>query len=217
MHLEQISVNGENFIGLLGFATDRYAILSKSFPKVEALGVPELRTKIYGTNLVGMFCCGNSNGILLPYFVSKSKIKELRKFLSKFDVEIGILPDKHTAIGNLIACNDKGAIVSPKISDYRMVEDVLGIKAKVTEIAGHEEVGSCCLATNKGFLVHPDAEEDLKLLKRVFKVEGKAGSINFGFPFVKAGIIANSNGYLAGSGTTGIELGQVDEALGFLD
>ena len=40
---------------------------------------------------------------------------------------------------------------------------------------------------------------------------------NFGFPFVKSGLIANSNGYLAGSRTTGIELGRIDEALGFLD
>ena len=39
---------------------------------------------------------------------------------------------------------------------------------------------------------------------------------NFGFPFVKSGLIANSNGYLAGSRTTGIELGRIDEALGFL-
>jgi len=217
MHLQQISVNGEDFIGLLGFATDRYAILSKNFPKVEALGVPELRTRIYGSSLVGMFCCGNSNGLLLPYFVSKSRIKELKKFLSDLDVEVGILPDRHTAIGNLIACNDKGAVISPKISDYRMVEDILGFTAKVADIAGHEEVGSCCLATNRGFIVHPDAEDDLRFLKRIFKVEGKTGSVNFGFPFVKTGIIANSNGYLAGSGSTGIELGGVDEALGFLD
>ncbi|MBU4201791.1 MAG: translation initiation factor IF-6 [Candidatus Altiarchaeales archaeon] len=217
MHLQQVSVSGEDFVGLLGFATDKYAILAEKFPGIEALGVPELRTRIYGTNLIGMFCCGNSNGILLPYFVLKSKIKELEKFFSKIDVKIGILPGKHTALGNLVACNDSGAVISPKISDPNLIEDVLGVKATVMEIAGHEEVGSCCIATNKGFLVHPDAEDDLKFLKRIFKVEGMAGSVNFGFPFVKAGLVANSNGYLTGLGTTGIELGRVDEAFGFLD
>ena len=217
MHLQQVSVSGEDFVGLLGFATDKYAILAEKFPGIEALGVPELRTRIYGTNLVGMFCCGNSNGIILPYFISKSKMKELKKFFSKLDVEIGIFPGKHTALGNLVACNDKGAVISPKLSDPSLVEDVLGVKATVMEIAGHEEVGSCCLATNRGFIAHPDAEEDMRLLKRILKVEGKTGSVNFGFPFVKAGLVANSNGYLAGLGTTGIELGRVDEAFGFLD
>jgi len=217
MHLQQVSVNGEDFVGLLGFATDKYSILAEKFPEVKALGVPELRTRIYGTNLIGMFCCGNSNGIILPYFVSKSKMKELKKFFSKIDVEIGIFPGKHTALGNLVACNDNGAIISPKISDPNLIEDVLGVKVKVMEIAGHEEVGSCCIATNKGFIAHPEAEDDLRLLKRILKVEGKTGSVNFGFPFVKSGLVANSNGYLAGSGTTGIELGRVDEAFGFLE
>ena len=144
-------------------------------------------------------------------------MKELKKFFSKIDVEIGIFPGKHTALGNLVACNDKGAVISPKISDPALVEDVLGVKVKVMEIAGHEEVGSCCIATNKGFIAHPEAEDELRLLKRILKVEGKTGSVNFGFPFVKSGLVANSNGYLAGLGTTGIELGRVDEALGFLE
>ncbi len=217
MHVQQVSVNGEDFIGLLGFATDRYSVLAEKFPMTAPLGVPELRTRIYGTNLIGMFCCGNSNGILLPYFVSESKIAEMGKFFSERDVEIGILPGRYTALGNLIACNDNGAVISPKISDVEIVEDVLGVKARVMEIAGHEEVGSCCLATNNGFIAHPGAEDDMRVLKKVFGVEGKTGSVNFGFPFVKTGLIANTNGYLAGSGTTGIELGRVDEALGFLE
>ena len=216
MHVQQVSVQGEDFIGLLGTATDAYAVLSSNFPETEALGVPIVKTRLYGTNLIGLFCVGNSNGLLLPYFISDDEIEELKKSLGE-EIEIGRLMDKCTAIGNLIACNDHAAIVSPLISETRTIKKVLGVKVVQRRISGHDEVGACCVATNRGFLVHPDAEDELKKISKIFKVNGLVGSVNFGFPFVKSGLIANSNGYLAGSRTTGIELGRIDEALGFLD
>jgi translation initiation factor 6 len=219
MHVHQTSVQGEDFIGLLGMCSDRYAILSKKFPKIEALYAPVIKTTLYGTNLIGLFCSGNSNGLLLPYFISDEEAALLEKKLREHDVDttIGRLKDKSTALGNLIACNDKAALVSSMISDIKGVRDVLGVEVIQGEIAGHDEVGACCVATNKGFLVHPDAGSELLELASIFKVEGLSGSVNFGFPFVKSGLIANSKGYVTGSRTTGIELGRIDEALGFMD
>ncbi|MBN2014666.1 MAG: translation initiation factor IF-6 [Candidatus Altiarchaeota archaeon] len=219
MHVQQTSVQGEDFIGLLGMCSDRYAILSKKFPKIEALDTPVIKTTLYGTNLIGLFCAGNSNSLLLPYFISDEEATLLEKKLKENDVDttIGRLKDKSTALGNLIACNDKAALVSPMISDIKGVRDILGVEVVQGGIAGHEEVGACCVATNKGFLVHPDAGSELMELASIFRVEGLTGSVNFGFPFVKSGLIANSNGYVTGSRTTGIELGRIDEALGFMD
>jgi translation initiation factor 6 len=216
MHVQQLSVQGEDFIGLLGMATDRYAILSRNFPRVEALDVPVTRTRLYGSNLIGLFSAGNSNGLLLPYFISDDEIEGLGKSLGG-DIKIGRLMDRCTAVGNLIACNDQGAIVSPMISETKTIRKILGVRVVQRKIAGHDEVGACCIATNRGFLVHPEAENELEKISKIFKVEGMAGSVNFGFPFVKSGLIANSRGYLAGSRTSGIELGRIDEALGFLD
>lgn len=218
MH-QQISVNGEDLVGLLGLATDSYALLSSNFRDVSVLEVPIIKTRIYGTNLVGLFCTGNSHGLLLPYFIDDEKIDKIRKSLSKFDVhvEISRVIDRFTAIGNLVAVNDNAAIVSPKFNDLKIFEDALDVEIVQRDIAGHEEVGSCCVATNKGFLVHPDAEEELKEISEIFKVRGKAGSVNFGFPFVGSGLIANSSGYVTGLITTGIELGRIDDALGFLE
>jgi len=214
MHLQQVSINGDAFIGLFGFATDAYALMSADFPKTSVLKVPELRMKIYGTGLLGLFCAGNSNGLLLPNFVSRENFLFLKKSLK--NINIGIINEKYTAIGNLIACNDKAAIVSEKI-DEKIVSDILGVETVSRKIGGHDEVGSCCVVTNKGFLVHNDAENELKILEEIFKVPGNVGSVNFGFPFPKAGLIANSYGYLAGKTSSGIELGIIDEALGFLD
>jgi len=216
MHVQQLSVRGEDFIGLLGIATDKYAIVSSNFPKIEALDVPIIKTRLYGTNLIGLFCVGNSNGLLLPYFISDDEIEKLKKSIGE-DINIGRLMDKCTAIGNLVACNDHTAIVSPMISETKTIKKVLGVRVVKKAISGHDEVGACCVATNKGFLVHPDSEDELNKLSKIFKVNGLVGSVNFGFPFVKSGLIANSNGYIAGSRTTGIELGRIDEALGFLD
>lgn len=214
MHLEQKHIHGEDFIGLFGLATDKYAILSENFFKTKVLNVPILNTHLYGTQLVGMFCAGNANALLVPYFIEGVELKIIKKFLDEFGVEIVKIKDRVTALGNLIACNDKGAVISPKFSDVS-VFDALGVEVVKADIAKHEEVGACCVATNKGFLIHPDAEKDINFFSDIFKVEGMVGSVNFGFPFVKSGLIANSNGYITGRRTTGIELGRIDDALGF--
>ena len=219
MHLRQVSINGEDFIGLLGVSTDNYAITSPGMVDVDVLGVPAVKTKLYGTNLVGLFCAGNSNGLLLPYFISKERVSFIREFFSGkgLDVQVGILRGKYTAIGNLIACNDNAALVSPRIDSSDEIADILGVEVRQSDIAGHDEVGACCVVTNRGFLAHPDAVDELHDLSDFFGVSGYVGSVNFGFPFIKSGIVANSNGYLVGSKTTGIEIGRIDEALGFLD
>ena len=214
MHLEQKHIHGEDFIGLFGIATDKYAVISENFPETKVLGVPTLNTHIYGTQLVGMFCAGNSSAFFVPYFVEDNEIKLIKKFFKDIDVEIVKVKDRVTAIGNLVACNDFGAVISPKFTDTS-VFDALGVEIVKADISGHEEVGACCVATNKGFLVHPEAEDDTGFFSGIFKVEGMAGSVNFGFPFVKSGLIANSNGYITGRRTTGIELGRIDDALGF--
>ncbi|HIE34326.1 MAG TPA: translation initiation factor IF-6 [Candidatus Altiarchaeales archaeon] len=219
MRIQQVSVNGEDFIGLFGIATDNYLILSGNFPKVVPLRVPLMKTSIYGTSLVGMFCAGNSNGLLLPYFITDYDVHRIENFFRKhkLDIQVEKLMDNYTAIGNLISCNDNAAIVSPLLSDTDIIKETLDVKVKKITIAGHNEVGACCVATNKGFLLHPDGKENLKRISKILKVEGTTGTVNLGFPFVRSGIIANSKGYITGRGTTGIEIGRIDEALGFLE
>jgi translation initiation factor 6 len=219
MHVQQVSVRGEDFVGLLGMSSDSYSLLSRTFPKVTALKVPTIRLAVHGSTLVGLFCAGNSKGLLLPHFVSNEDILALKKSLKNEGVEINVerIGDKSTALGNLIACNDNAAFISPLISEKKKIEDVLGVEVTQGNIGGHEEVGACCLATNKGFLVHPDAEDELAYLAEVFGVAGMSGSVNFGFPFIKSGLIANSTGYVTGRRTTGIELDRIDQALDLLD
>ena len=215
MHVSQVRVNGEDFVGLLGLASDRYAVLSPEFKDVGVLQVPVLRTRIYGTNLAGLFCAGNSNGILAPYFLSDTEMDALRSFASEVGAEVLKLEGKYTAIGNLVACNDKAAIVSTHIRDVKTLRDALDVEVVQMDVGAHSEVGAYVLPTNRGFLAHPDAEEQLDELKGILGVEGMVGTVNCGVPYVKSGVIANSRGYMTGQQTTGIELQRIDDALGF--
>ncbi len=216
MTVEQTTVWGENFVGLMGLATDKYAIACPGFDEAKLLGVPALNTKVYGTNLVGMFCCGNSNGLLLPYFTPDCELREIKEFMGGLGVEVGRMEGKYTALGNMMTANDKAAYVSEAVMEYKTVEDVLGVEAVTGTVGGRIEVGAYVVATNKGFLTHPDAEKQLDELKSLFKVGGMLGTVNCGVQFVKSGIVANSNGYITGIRTTGIELQRIDDALGFM-
>jgi translation initiation factor 6 len=42
------------------------------------------------------------------------------------------------------------------------------------------------------------------------------GTVNHGDPMIGTGLVANSKGAIIGRNTTGIEMGRIEEALGFL-
>jgi len=213
-------VNAEGYVGLFGFATDSYCFLSHraSQKKVskfsEILGVPASLISVASTSLVGMMACGNSKGVALPYTVTKAELSKIEKV-----TDAKIIPGKFTALGNLVTANDKGAIVSPLISESARgeISDVLGVKVTAMEIASRSEVGALCIATSKGFAVTPDAsDEELKKLEKIFGVEGGRASASLGSKMVGCTIMANGAGLVAGMETTGIELQYLQEALGFL-
>jgi len=216
MQVIQTRVQGEDFVGLLGFSTDRYAILSPNFKESEILGVPTLKTRLYGTNLVGIFCAGNSNGLILPYFISETEMNAIRAFMRKLDVSVGKIEGSYTAIGNLVAANDRAAIVSPDIQELRAIQDTLGVEVVRSKVGGNSEVGECVVATNKGFLASPSAQNEIDRLAEIFKVKGSVGTVNRGVNFIKSGLVANINGYMTGLMTTPIELGRIEDSLGLV-
>ena len=74
------------------------------------------------------------------------------------------------------------------------------------------------LATNHGVLAHPLASDaELAFIKKCLHAPARIGTVNHGHGLVGAGLAANQNGAAVGSRTTGIELGRIDEALGFLE
>ena len=124
------------------------------------------------------------------------------------------------AVGNDILVNDHGAFVHPDLTakSIKIIKDTLDVPVTKGTIAGLPTVGMAAVVTNKGCLCHPkitDAEK--AVLQDVFNVEVMIGTVNHGFPMIGSGLVANTKGAIIGDQTTGIEMGRIEEALGFLE
>jgi translation initiation factor 6 len=220
----QTNFFGDHNLGLYGKACDKICVIGKILEErreeiEEVLKVKSVALSLANTDFVGIFCALNENGIVLTKILTsleKEKFLELKKL---FGMNLLILKSKFTAVGNLILCNGKGALISEVFSkrEKKEIEDCLGVEAVFSRIAEIKTVGSCGVATNKGCLLHRDASEgEIKTVEEVLKVKADIGTANFGSPFVGSCIIANSKGALVGESTTGPEIVRIQEALGFL-
>lgn len=218
MPLSKDFFHGDPNVGLFGFATDKYLFSPDTNLNPGPLKVPAVHSTISSTQLCGMFCAGNSHGILVPSITADFELERIQSQMKKFGVKAHRINSKYTALGNLIIANDKAALVSPVLEHHKKeIEETLGVPVTFSNLLDLEIVGSLCVATNKGFLLSMYAsDEDFNLLKKVLGTNGDIGTINFGGQFVRSGLIANSQGALIGSRTTGPELARIEEALGFL-
>lgn len=180
----------------------------------EVLDVRVVETLINGSTVVGALSRGNSNGFLLPY---GSDVEELQEVIG---VPAGILPDKLNAVGNIVLANDSAALVHPELSDKALEAIARTLKVEVYRgtIAGIKNVGMAGVVTNKGLLVHPKVTvSEKETLEEIFGLPVYIGTTNFGTQMLGSGLLANSKNFVAGSETTGPELGRIEEALGFLE
>lgn len=183
-----------------GFAETKTAKLA------EYLQVKEVYTSVAGTRLLGPMTVMNNNGILLPSIASDEEV-EMLKQASGLIVER--LNSKFTAIGNLIATNDNGAIVSPLFRGEvdHQVQDVLGVPVQAMTVGGFVQTGAMIVATNVGAGVHPHAtEEEIRAISEALQVPVEPVTVNGGMPFLSSGIVANSKAVVVGTLTTGPEL-----------
>jgi len=211
---------GNASIGVYSLATERIAIVPPrtSEAKVkrleEYLQVKVLETTIGESVLIGALSSANSNGIVLPHYVTEEELDSVRSLAP--DLNIAVMETKRTAYGNMVLANDKGAIADPRLmgKDLASISDALGVEVVLGEVAGLPYVGSLATATNKGVVAHPLVkEEEQQLLREVLKVPVEAGTINCGIPYVGTGLVANSRGAVAGYITTGPELFIIGQAL----
>lgn len=216
------SFNGNIFIGAFIFTNDKFTLVpfetpSKLYDTIREVLKTEIFTvKIMNSSIIGILIAGNNNGILLPHLTLDEEIESLKKVLGD-KVNIGVLPSKKTALGNIILANDKAALVHPELDSksIKTIEDVLDVPVEKGTIANILTVGSAAVVTNKGMIVHPDAsEEELKFLEDFFKVRVDVGTVNFGVSFVKTGLVANTHGALVGERTTGPEIMRIEQTLG---
>ena len=208
--------NGDPNIGLYGFATDDYCILGlepnkkilKQIKNILKIDIKILT--IAGTELAGLFIAGNKNGIILPKIMEDHELKRLKKL---FDINLEIIKSRQTALGNLILCNDKGCLISEKLKRFKKkISDVLNCEVDVGTVANLNIVGSTATANNTGCLCHRDAtEKEMVKIEEILKVKVDVGTVGYGSPFIKSGIIVNSRGIVFSELSTGPEIGRFEE------
>ncbi len=185
---------GDPNVGIFSFANEKIAILpagtsqGKLASFKEALGTEAYGIGIADSRLVGIYLSGNSNSILLPYIATEEEISKLRST----DVDVTIIEEKRTALGNIILCNDYGAVVDPRLKPRTVsaIEKALEVPVKIATIGGLPQIGSLATASNKGVLANPIID----------------GTVNSGVPYPRSGIVVNSKGAVVGSHTLGAEL-----------
>ncbi len=221
----QLNFFSDNNLGMYARATDKILLVGSSVSDslVEKIAskmkTVAVKTTVANSELVGIFCCLNSNGLVLSKIATDDEIKTFQNLTKEFGMNFSILKTKFTAVGNLVLCNDKGVIISDYFSqkNRKLIEDCLGVESMQATIAGMPIVGSAGIATNKGCLLHRDTSEDeIKIVEEVLKVNVDIGTADFGSPFVGCCVIANSNDVVVGESTTGPEITRMQEALGFL-
>lgn len=198
-------------IGIFVRANDKLMIVphgfadTKSDKLAEYLQVEQVRASVAGTRLLGPMAAMNNNGMLLPAIAEEEEVQALRQ-LTHLNVEK--LASKYTAVGNLVATNDKGAVVSTMLreSDHQ-IRDVLGVEAEYIDLGGFIQTGAMVIATNAGAGVHPKATEDeIKAISDALHVPAEPLTVNGGVPFLSSGIVANNRNIVVGSLTSGPEL-----------
>jgi translation initiation factor 6 len=217
--IRTIDIYDTPMIGVFATCTDSIAIVPPLTKldicaRIEkSLDVRVVEILVNGSVVVGALSRGNSNGFLFSY---GTNTRELQKLTG---VKVETLPDKLNAVGNIVLANDSASLVHPELSD-RAIETIsrtLNVEVYRGTIAGIKNVGMAGVVTNKGLLVHPRVtSSEREILEKIFELPVSIGTTNFGTQMLGSGILANSNGYLAGSETTGPELGRIEEALGFI-
>jgi len=222
MHVLKTSINSNPNIGLYALATNEYCLIAKEMPEhiakefEKVLKVPVHRLNIAGTPLIGVFLCANSKILLVPDIVFKDELTEL----DKLGINYKVIKTKLTALGNNILMDDEHAIINPNFSSNTVQElEKLGLKVKKMKIADEiETVGSCAVMNSKGCIIHRDAtDQELDLIEKSFNIKCQLATVNMGNAFIRSGLIANDNGFIIGDLSSGPEIQNIDEGLGFIE
>jgi len=214
---------GSPYVGVFARATDSVLVVRQDADEelVDALAaeleVSVVPINVGGSATVGSLVAGNSAGLVVT---GRIRDRERERLEDATDVDIGALPGRRNAAGNVVLANDTGAYVHPELTDeaVAIVEETLDVPVERGEIGGVRTVGTAGVATNDGVLCHPKATEaELAALDDHLGVHADVGTVNFGAPLVGSGLLANDDGYVVGEETSGPELTRIEQTLGFVD
>ena len=217
MPISLSDIFGDPNVGIFSFANEQLAILPAGLPEKKldvyrsSLGVEAFGVGIADSRLVGIYLAGNSNAVLVPYITTKDELK----LLKSTGARIVVVKEKRTALGNVMICNDYGAVLDPRLKPPTVaaIDEALKVPHSTATIGGLPQIGSLATASNSGVLANPIIKEDeKKQIAQTLGVPVQTGTVNSGVPYPRSGIVVNSKGAVVGSHTLGAELIAVSNA-----
>lgn len=208
-------------IGIFLKSNDRFLLVPQGLAETKVqklaalLELQPVPISVAGSRLLGPLTAMNDHGILVSWLAEDEEVEALRT-ATGLRVERGL--GRHTCVGNLIACNDRGAVASPLLTGAALdqVRAVLEVSVEPLTIATYNQVGAMVAPTNVGAIVHPRTTElELTRLEALLQVHIEPATVNGGVPYVASGIVANARNAVVGNLTTGPELLMLSRALGF--
>ncbi|MEM1988873.1 MAG: hypothetical protein QXS41_03480 [Candidatus Woesearchaeota archaeon] len=219
MHTYITNIEENPAIGLFAFANDKFCLVKRGIKESllkkfeEVLKVPCYEIKVMDSDLIGVFLAGNNDFLISPN-LNEEELSSLKEICEKHKVKLILSNAVQNAFGNNIIVSNSKIIVNQDYSEDEIKFlsketnlEVVKIKTEITAI------GSLIKLNSKGGICGTYKEEFEKLLN--LKLE--QGTVLHGSIFVSIGIIANSNGFISSRNNTGIEIAQIDEALGFVN
>eukprot|EP01066_Platyproteum_vivax_P007001 Platyproteum_vivax@DN2632_c0_g1_i1.p1 len=192
----------------LGSSANFYSVFENELSK----HIPVVHCSIGGTRIIGRLCVGNKNGLLVPSITTDQELQHLRNVLPD-SVQIQRVEERLSALGNCIACNDYVALVHTDLDKEteEIIQDVLGVEVFRATIAGNVLVGSYCVFSNQGGLIHPMTPiGDMEELAQLITVPLTGGTINRGCDMIGSGLVVNDWAAFCGMETTATELGVIE-------
>ena len=209
-----------NEIGVFAKLTNTYCLCSTGgsenfysvFEKELGVHIPVVHASIGQAKIVGRLTAGNKNGLLVPMMTTDMELQVIRNSLPDA-VKIQRVEERLSALGNVIACNDHVALIHPELdkNTEEIIQDVLGVETYRTTIAGNALVGSYCVLSNNGGLIHPMCGvAELDELSTLLQIPLCAGTVNRGSDVVGAGMCVNDWAAFTGHDTTATEISVID-------
>mmetsp|Transcript_7735 Transcript_7735/g.29003 ORF Transcript_7735/g.29003 Transcript_7735/m.29003 type:complete len:245 (-) Transcript_7735:2217-2951(-) len=223
----RLQFHNSHDIGVFSVLTNKYCIVgggeSTNFYSVfeRELGdrIPVIYSSCNATKIVGSMIVGNKNGLLVPSTMTDQEMLHLRNSLPD-DVIVQRVEERLSCLGNCIATNDHVALVHKEISQTTMeiIEDVLGVEAVKTSIGGNPLVGSYCVFSNAGGVVHPSTTtKEQDQLSNILQVPIVAGTVNRGSKLLGAGLVVNDWSAYVGAKTTSTEVAVIESIFNLKD
>ncbi len=177
--------------------------------------IPFYPLTINNSDLLGVYTVSNKYGIIVPHIIKEDELDILKSIVNESN-QIGILKSTDNTFGNMILCNDKGAIISSLLKNYKNeIEDILNVETVVYDFANYYLPGSISLTNNNGCLVHPlSSDEEIDYISSILKVdEVDVSTVNRGLPYLNSGAIVNDKSGVFGINCTGPELMRLTSVL----